>query len=169
MSLSLFNIAQEHRALVARLMDLDLDEQTMKDTLEGESYPLEQKAQNVTFVIRSCQFEQAAIDNEIERLVQLRARIAAREQGLREYVQTCMQVAGVTKISAGTFSLSLRKNPPSAEIFDERQIPAEYMRTPEPKPPVSAPDKKAILAALKDGLVIPGAKFAPEKSRLVIE
>jgi hypothetical protein len=168
MSLSLFQIAAEHRAMVTRLMDLDLDEQTLADTLEGESYPLEQKAQNITYVIRNCQFEQDAIDKEIERLAALKQSIARREKQLRDYTQRCMEIAGVTKISAGTFSLSLQKNPASVEIFEPALIPEPYMRLPEPKPPVAAPDKKLIAQAIKDGFDVPGAKLV-QGTRLVIK
>jgi hypothetical protein len=44
-------------------------------------------------------------------------------------------------------------------IFDEKQIPAEFMRTPEPKPPVPVPNKKAIAEAIKAGIDVPGAKI----------
>jgi hypothetical protein len=168
MSLSLFNIAVEHRQMVVRLMDLDLDEQTMLDTLEGESFPLEQKAQNITYVIRNCQFEQDAIDSEIERLTKLKAQIANREKSLRAYTQKCMEIAGVSKIAAGTFSLALQKNPASVEIFEPALIPDDYMRLPEPKPPVAAPDKKLIAQAIKDGFDVPGAKLI-QSTRLVIK
>ena len=42
-------------------------------------------------------------------------------------------------------------------IEDEKAIPPQYMRTPEPKPPVPAPDKKAIKAAIEGGVTVPGA------------
>lgn len=168
MNLSLFQIAQQHRQLVDKLADLDLDEQTLADTLEAESWPIEQKCENTMFVVRAAQLQQEAIDAEIERLSMLRERIAGRESSLRRLLETGMQIAGITKITAGTFSLALQKNPPSVEILDEKQLPAKFMRTPEPKPVVPAPDKKLIAAALKAGEPVPGAKLAPEKLRLVI-
>jgi hypothetical protein len=42
------------------------------------------------------------------------------------------------------------------------------MRTPEPKPPVAAPDKKAIKAALDAGTDVPGARIV-KKDRLTIK
>ena len=168
MSLSLFNIAVEHRQMVIRLMDLDLDEQTMLDTLEGESYAIEQKSQNICYVIRNCQMEQDAIDSEIERLTKLKAQIANREKSLRTYTQKCMEIAGVSKITAGTFALSIQKNPASVEIFEPALVPDDYMRLPEPKPPVATPDKKLIAQAIKDGFDVPGAKLL-QSTRLVIK
>lgn len=151
-----------------KLLDLDLDEQTLADTLEGESYPLEVKAQNCCYAMRTCEFELSAIDSEVERLMSLSVRIKKRGDGLKEYVKTCMQIAGVTKISAGTFSLSLQNNPASVDVFEPSLIPADYMRTPEPKPPVAAPDKALIKQAINDGFEVQGARLVTSQ-RLVIK
>ena len=49
------------------------------------------------------------------------------------------------------------------EILDEAQIPPEYLRTKTE----SAPDKKAIKAALESGLDVPGADLSFGKNALV--
>ena len=46
MTMSLYSIAHEYRAVVDHLMDVQTDEQAIADTLEAEAYPLELKAQN---------------------------------------------------------------------------------------------------------------------------
>jgi len=71
-----------------------------------------------------------------------------------------MERAGFEKIECPLFKLSIRKNPPSVEILDQLSLPPEFMRTPEPKPPVPAPDKAAIKAALQAGKDVPGARLA---------
>lgn len=165
---SLFQIAIEHRAMYDRLLDLDLDDQTFADTLEGESYPLEVKAQNCCYAIRTCDFELAAVNSEIDRLLEIQSRVAKRQDAIRKYVKLCMEVSNTSKISAGTFALSLQNNPPSVDIFEPALIPADYMRTPEPKPPVAAPDKKLIAQAIKDGFDVQGARLVTSQ-RLVIK
>ena len=52
--------------------------------------------------------------------------------------------------------LAVRDNPPSVVIDGE--VPAEFMRQPDPPPPVA--DKKAIGEALKAGREIPGAHLS---------
>ncbi len=168
-ALTFLNISADYRQQVERLIQHQDDEQTIADTIESLEWPVAVKAENVMFVVRDCQFKLQALDSEIERLAALRERVAKKETDLLNYAQLCLQVAGITKITAGTFTLALQKNPSSVEILDERQIPEAYMRTPEPKPVVPAPDKKAILAALKAGEDIPGVKLAAEKTRLVIK
>lgn len=147
---------------------MDMDEKTLKDTLEGEAYPLEVKAQNCCYAIRSCAFDLAAISSEIDRLNALAKRIDKRQENISDYVKNCMQIAGVTKISAGTFALSLQNNPASVDIFERDLIPADYWRTPEPKPPEPAPDKKLIKQAINDGFDVQGARLVTVQ-RLVIK
>ena len=77
-----------------------------------------------------------------------------------------MAAAGVTKIECPDVTLSRRKNPASVEVFEEGLIPQAYMRTPTPPPP--EPDRKAIIAALKEGIDVPGCRLM-QKERVDIK
>lgn len=157
-ALTLFQIAAEYRAVTDILMDTGADEQTMKDTLEGEVWPLELKAQNYGFVIRNLQATAASIKDAEEQMAARRKAIEKRAADLLERLKTGLEIAGVTKLDCPHFALTIKKNPPKVEIFEEALIPMAYMRTPEPPPPPAAlPDKKAIADAIKAGTEIPGA------------
>jgi hypothetical protein len=98
-----------------------------------------------------------------------RKAIEKRAEHLREYTKACMEVAGVTKIECPHFALTIKKNPPSVDVWDEKQIPIRFMRTPEPPPPpVPVPDKKAIAEAIKNGEEVFGAMLV-HGSRLEIK
>ena len=58
---SLFAIATEYRSAALKLADLDMDAQTIADTLEGMSGELEVKAQNVAHMVRSIEADAAAV------------------------------------------------------------------------------------------------------------
>jgi hypothetical protein len=156
--LSLYVIAQEHRAMVEALMATDNDAQTIKDTVEAESYPLEVKAQNVAYAVKNLEATAAAIKAAEQDMAARRKAIESRAMHIKEYIKTCMEVAGVSKIECPHFALSIKKNPASVDIFEEKSIPAEFMRQPEPPPP--SPDKTAIKEALKTGREVPGAMLA---------
>jgi len=158
MNMSLYNIAQEHRALVERLMDTQDDEQAIADTIEAESYPLELKAQNVAYAIKNLEATAEAIKNAEKEMADRRKAIEKRAANLREYVHTCMEIAGMQKIECPHFALTIKKNPAAVEIFEPSLIPASFMRQPEPPPP--AVDKKAIAEAIKAGQEVPGALLA---------
>ena len=154
---TLYDIAAEYRQTADKLADLDLDEQTIADTLEGMSGALEVKAQNVVMFARNLEATATAIKEAETAMAARRKAIEHRAAGLRRYALSAMQVAGVQSIECPYFKLSVRKNPPAVEVFDAAQIPAQFMRTPEPPPP--APDKKAITEAIKAGKEVPGARL----------
>lgn len=168
-SLTLFQIAAEYRHITDVLMDSGADEQTLRDTLEGEAWPLELKAQNYGFVIRNLQATAASIREAEEQMKARRQAIEKRAAALVERLKTGLEIAGVQKLETPHFALTIKKNPPGVEVWDERQIPAEFMRTPEPPPPPApVPDKAAIKDALKAGADVPGALLA-QGTRLEIK
>ncbi|HWT40986.1 MAG TPA: siphovirus Gp157 family protein [Dongiaceae bacterium] len=157
-SLSLYVIAAEHRQMVERLMDTQDDAQAIADTIEAESYPLEVKAQNVAYAVRNLEASAAAIKEAEKQMADRRKSIENRAMHVKEYLKTCMEVAGVKKIDCPHFALTIKSNPASVDVFEPGLVPAEFMRQPEPPPP--AIDKKAIAEALKAGLEVPGAMLA---------
>lgn len=168
-ALTLFQIAAEYRHITDVLMDSGADEQTLTDTLEGEAWPLELKAQNYGFVIRNLDATAAAIKEAETQMADRRKAIEKRSAALLERLKTGLEIAGVQKLDTPHFALTIKKNPPSVDVWDEKQIPASYMRTPEPPPPPEpTPDKAAIKQAIKDGIEIPGAKMA-QGTRLEIK
>ena len=165
-ALTLFEIAQQYRHITDVLMDSGVDEQTLNDTLEGEAWPIELKAQNYGFVIRNMQTTAAAIKDAEAQMAARRKAIENRSAYLLERLKTGMEIAGVSKLDCPHFAISIQRNPPSVEIFEPGLVPAEFMRQPEPPPP--APDKTAIKNAIKDGQDVPGAMLV-QSTRLAIK
>ena len=154
---ALYNIAAEYRAAAEKLAELDLDAQTIADTLEGLSGDLETKAQNVAFFARNLESTAAAIKQAEADMAARRKAMENRADGLKRYVFESMKFAGIEKIECPHFRLSIKNNPAAVEIFEPGLVPASFMRTPEPPPP--APDKTAIKEALKAGQDVPGARL----------
>jgi hypothetical protein len=157
-ALALYHIAAEYRAMVDRLMDAQDDQVAIADTIEAESYPLEVKAQNVAYAVKNLEATAEAIKAAEKEMAERRKRIENRAAHVREYLKTCMEIAGVKKIDCPHFALAIKSNPASVDIFEPGLIPAEFMRQPEPPPP--SPDKTAIKDALKAGVEVPGAMLA---------
>lgn len=165
-ALTLYEIAAEHRAMVEALTDTQDDARAIADTIEAESYPLEIKAQNVAYAIKTLDANAAAIESAAKSMIARAKTMRDRANHVREYLKTCMEVAGVKKIECPHFDLSIRKNPESVDIYEPGLIPAEFMRAPEPPPPL--PDKSAIKDAIKSGKEINGAKLV-QGTRLEIK
>jgi len=154
---ALYELAAEYRADAEKLADMDLDEQTLADTLEGLSGELEVKAQNVIMFTRNLEATAAAIKEAEAQMAARRKALENRAAGLRRYVLENMQFAGIQKIECPLFKLSIRDNPAAVDIYEPGLIPAQYMKQPEPPPP--APDKTAIKAAITAGTEVPGARL----------
>lgn len=154
---ALYTIAAEYRAAAEKLAELDLDSETIADTLEGLSGDLETKAQNVAFFARNLESTAAAIKQAEADMAARRKAMENRANGLKRYIFESMKFAGIEKIECPHFRLSIKNNPAAVEIFEPGLVPASFMRTPEPPPP--APDKTAINEALKAGQDVPGARL----------
>jgi hypothetical protein len=161
MNTSLYYLTDSYLALAHKLADLDLDAETVADTIEASGIvdDLTTKATGVEMVARSAEAHNLAIDAEIARLVTLKAHRAKVAAGLRAYLLDNMQRAGIERIECPLLQISVKKNPPAVDIWDSINLPMEYMVVPEPKPPVAAPDKKRIAADLKAGKEITGARL----------
>lgn len=98
------------------------------------------------------------------------ARVKAaekRQDWLRRYLSEHMATAGISEIKdeRGVFSASLATGrDESVEVFDEAQLPQDYLRE---IPAKYEPDKTLIKKAIKDGFEVPGARLF-KKDRLTI-
>ena len=158
---ALYQLTNQYLALAEQLADGDFDATTIADTIEasGITDELAVKAQGIEYVARGAEAHNLAIDAEIARLQALKAHRAKVAAGLRGYLLDNMQRAGIERIECPMFQISIRKNPASVDIYDPLSLPAQYMVVPEPKPPIAAPDKKAIAAAIKSGQEVTGARL----------
>lgn len=155
MALALYEIAHDYRRMVEALTNTQDDARAIADTIEAESWPLEVKAQSVAYAPKILEAEADAIEAAAKEMI-VRARAKRnRADNIREYLKTCMEVAGVTKIDCPHFAITIKKNPPAVDVFEPGLIPAEFMRQPAPPPP--SIDKAAIKEAIKAGREVPGA------------
>jgi hypothetical protein len=147
-------IAREYRETAIVLSNLDLDAQTIADTLESIGGELETKAQSVAFVIRHLEANAAAMKDWAKTAAERAKAEQSRADSLRDYLAHAMQSCSISKISGPGIALSFRAS--HAVVIDEPAlVPAQYMWTPEPVAP--SPDKEAIKSAIKLGEVVPGA------------
>ena len=162
-ALSLYQLTGDWLALAEKLSDMDLDPQTIADTIEGSEVQmaLEEKVQGYEMVARTMEAPRSFIQAEIKRLQGLDKAIELRAKALRERVQDTMTAMGVQKIACPLFEVRIQKNPAALDLYDERMVPAEFWHTPEP---VADLDKAALKAALKEGREVQGARMTQSES-----
>jgi hypothetical protein len=164
----LYELVGQYRSLEALESSDDLPPELIRDTLEGLQGQLQEKATNVALFVRNLESVADAIDDAAETMRLRGARLRKRAQSLQDYLLFNMQSAGITKVESPFFTLTVKKNQATVVIDNEKLIPAEYMRAPQPAPPpLPVPDKPAIAKAIKDGVEVPGA-HSEQRERLEI-
>lgn len=154
---TLFQLAAEHRALSDKLHDLDLDEQTIFDTLESESGDLTEKVKNVAAVFKNLESDAKQIKEAEQALAERRKTIESRAESLKTYLKNSMEIAGIPKIEFPLFVVSIANNPESVTVDDEPSIPREYFKK---IPATFQLDKSMVKQAIKNGVSVPGAHLS---------
>ena len=163
---SLYNLVGERLALQNKLEELDFDQQTILDTLEGDSVAIQAKIEDYAFIIRNMESLPEQMKAEEKRLSDRRKAIENRVQRIKDWLLVNMQQAGITKIESPVFTVALQNNPASVIIDDESLIDDGFKRMPDPLPLVV--DKKLIKMAIDAGQEVNGAHIEV-KQRLVIK
>ena len=142
-----------HLILAKQLKDSygEIDEETLKDTLEGIS----DLPEAIAAVIRSSLDDEAYIFGLKGRLDDLQSRLARlreRYEKKRDLARWAMAEADLEKVLCEDLSISLRKGGDKLEIIDEARVPEAFF-LPQP----SKLDRKALILALKKGEMVNGA------------
>ncbi len=96
------------------------------------------------------------INEAVKEMVKRKTRLINQAQSLSDYLQINMQRLSISEIkSSPYFKVKLKTCPPSVDVFDENQIPAEYRRE---KITVSI-DKIRLKEVLNEGVEVPGASI----------
>ena len=125
--------------------DPDIDEQALKDTMEGIEGALEIKAEGYAKIIRMLEGDAAVCDAESKRLRNKKQAIERNIDRMKKALQYSMVQTGKTKFKTPLFSFGIQKNPASVVIDHAGMVPASYWI---PQPPEL--DKKAIKAYIKE-------------------
>lgn len=140
----------------------DLDDETLTDTLEGETNLTEALAA----VLRSREEDLGLITALKSRLEAMKARLDRfqdRAERKRRLVADVMSRADIKRIMQEDFTVSLRAAPPPIEIEDEALIPADFWKAQPPKL-----NRAALGEALRAGCTVEGAMLGTPKASITI-
>src|SRR5271169_1057771 len=107
---TLYELSGQRLALQSKLEELDFDQQTIQDTLEGNSTELEAKIQDYGFVIRNLESFGDSIKAEELRLVERRKAYDKRVAAIKDWLLRNMQTCGIHKIECPSFTIAVQKN-----------------------------------------------------------
>jgi ABC-type transporter Mla subunit MlaD len=150
-----FELAVQYRQLAELLASRHDDEQLIDDTLESLSGPLDEQLENLAKMVRNIEAADSGVQQTIESLEARHAALQRAAARGRKLILDVMQAAARERVTTALFALAVKKNPPLVVIDREAELPPTYFTYHEPPPPT--PNKKAIAAALKAGMQVPGA------------
>lgn len=154
MSLALYEIADQFRALERLEGSEELPPEVIADTLSALEGDFEVKAVAVAKFILSLE---AASDDiaEAAKAMQERAkRLQKRADSVRAYLLFNFQALDKKKLETADLVIARRNNPVAVQVTDAESVPEQYWFQPPPPPPHI--DKKAVKEALQSGAEIPG-------------
>lgn len=153
---ALYQLVAQYREL-QQIDAEEIPEEVLRDTLDALTGELEIKATNVAMFCQNLDTFAASCDEAAKRMKDRAARIQRKADQVRDYLQSMLEAAQITKIEAPEFTLAIRKNPPALVMAEGVAVPDEFMVT--PPAPAPYPDKQAIKAALKAGRKIDGCRL----------
>lgn len=131
----------------------DLDEETLRDTLEG----ITDLHEMIATVIRSALVDEALLAGLRFRLDAMKERLARLDLRATKKRQLALEVItelGLTRLEQPDFTASTRLGSPALIVVSDQMIPEAYWL---PQPPKL--DRQSILSELKRGIEIPGAQM----------
>ncbi|HAC57408.1 MAG TPA: hypothetical protein DCF73_03515 [Rhodobiaceae bacterium] len=140
----------------------DLDDETLADTLEGET----ELNAALAALIRSREEDLSLITGLKARLDALKGRLERfqeRAEAKRRLVADVMSRAEIKRLVEADFTVSLRTTPPSLQIEEEEAIPADFWK---PQPPKL--DRIALGDALRAGRKVEGAALSAGRPSITI-
>ena len=152
--MNLYELSQNYLAV----QEMDLDEDTLRDTLDSIEETFEDKAENIAKLIRTVEAEEKAFEAEEKRFNAMKKTAANKKQYLKQYLEFNMILTDKTKFKAGVFNFSIQNNPPSVVVFDEALLPERFLIEQPPKI-----DRAGIKELLKAGEEVPGAELKQTK------
>lgn len=154
--MNLYELSTSYQQIQSMIED---GQEGLEDTLESLNDAIEEKAVGYAKVIRNLEGQANAIKEEEKRLADRRKHLESNIKRLKDFLEASMINNNLRKIKTELFSFNIQKNPPGLDVFDDKQIPENYLIPQEPKI-----DRKTIIQELKTGKEIPGVQIKQGES-----
>ncbi|PQD52943.1 siphovirus Gp157 family protein, partial [Enterococcus faecalis] len=95
----------------------ELDDGTLKDTLDSISDSIDLKVENTAKVVKELESNISIVEKEIKRLQSRKTTLSNNVKNLKGYLQDEMEKVGKTKIKGELFNVGIQNNPVSVNII----------------------------------------------------
>ena len=164
--MKLYEIAGELRELDERMRHgIDWDEETgevldLGAALDDLEMTLEAKIEGCAMMRSEYLAEAKAVKLEADRLAKRAKALENRGEGLRDYIEACLEVSGRDSFKCKTHSVRMQSYK-SAQVDDIDALPEGLRRV------TVAADKREVLKLLKAGEEVPGAHLVETRKAVI--
>lgn len=159
--LSLYEMTEEWKSVFDMLLDPEIPEDAIFDTIEMIEADMDTKADSYAKIIKSMDGDTAQIDEEIKRLQSRKTSISKRKAWMQQQLFQTMKDTGRTKFKTALFSFNIQKNGGKQPVDITADVPPEWLKPGDP-------DKDKIRAYLESGNELPFAVLAERGESLRI-
>ncbi len=107
---SLYELTESYQILMDMVYDPEVDEQTVRDTMEGLWGEIEDKADGYAKILAEMRADMEILRQEELRLNARRKELETRSQWLKDNLEANMRAIGKTKFKTALFSFAIQKN-----------------------------------------------------------
>jgi len=150
----LYEISKEYQLALIELEGLD--DEFVKDTLDGLKGTLELKSTNVAKYVQNLFASATAIDTAMKQMAERKKALENKANRIKKYLKDNMEASGIHKIECPEFVISIKNNPPKVVLSEEEDLIPKKYKTIER---IIKIDKSAIGKDLKSGKAVSGAKL----------
>lgn len=148
--ISMYQMEQEWQEVFKKLLDPDVPEEAVFDTLEMIEADMDTKADRYAMALRDMDGDVATIDGEIKRLQERKKFILNRRDRLKATLYASMKATGRTSFKTALYSFTIQGNGGSRPVKLLDDVPERWRKPGEP-------DMGKIREALENGQALPFA------------
>ncbi len=162
--MNLRQLTHDQEAILSQVEDGDFTLEQVSDHLDMLDSERKQKIENYLHVINRIESEVVALTAEIKRLDTIRDGRCNALSNIKDWL--LMSMKDGEKHDFDLFKVSRVKGRQGVTVIDDKKLPMQFMTH---KPESWQPDKRAILAKMKEGEEIAGAELTITKPSLRIK
>ncbi len=159
--ISMYQMEREWQEVFKLLLDPEVPEEAVFDTLEMIEADMDTKADRYAMVMREMDGDVAAIEGEIKRLQDRKTFITNRKKALKKRLYDTMKATGRTKFKTALFSFSIQKNGGTQPVKLLGEVPEAWRKPGDP-------DMAKIREYLANGNDLPFAALEERGESLMI-
>ena len=160
----LYELADDFNSLNSLVDDGELSVEDIEDTLESINASINDKVDATCMILKNIGESLPAIDAEIKRLQDRKKAIKNKEENIKNYLLTQLEVMGKKSVKTDLFSVTARKPVDKLVVDDPEKLPDNCVDVVMDIKPL----KSKIMDLLKDGEEVLGARIEPGKKSIRI-